>query len=147
VLLLRSDVLRAGSVNRGTITTAVERAGGGGVAVVLVLKVHGYALGLPNPGLLPTARERSAGQDRMTAVIRALRKTGVDADGEIIVTRNAAKAVARVALRRAAAALIVESAPAGRLRRLIEGDPARQLRRRLGRDVLVEEIGAEVVVR
>ena len=137
LVLLRSDVLRAGTVSRALLDAAAAGAGERGVVVALVLRVHGSAFGLPNPGLLPTARERAAGQARMTQAIRALRRAGVDADGEILVTRHPARAVARLARRRAAELVLVEPAPAGRVRRLLEGDVHRQLIRRLGASVRV----------
>jgi hypothetical protein len=149
VLLLRSDVLFAGDVPPIVITSAARAAGddvldglavAGTVAVALVLRIHGSALGLPNPGLLPTARERSAGEDRMAAAIQALRMAGAQADGEIVITRNPARAVARMARRRSADVVLVEPTPSGRIRRFLEGDVSRQLNRRLARDIRVAEI-------
>jgi len=139
LLALRSDVLRAGPPDPAAVAAAAREAGGAEVAVVLVLRMHGFALGLPHPGLLPTARERSLGLGRVAAAIGALRTAGVKADGEIIVTRHSAKAVAGSARRREARVVIVESPPAGRLRRLVEGDYARQLHRRLGGGVRIDE--------
>jgi hypothetical protein len=145
VLLLRSDVLSVGRIPDVVVEATVEQAraarDGGGVVVALVLRVHGSAFGLPNPGLLPTARERKSGQDRMTAAIRALKKAGVQADGEILITRRSARAVARLARRRGAGVVLVEPTPAGRVRRFLEGDPLRQLNRALAPAIRVAAVG------
>lgn len=101
------------------------------VAVVLPLKVHGYSLGMPNPGLMPTARERAAAEEAITTTVNRLRKAGVDVDGQIVVTRHAHRAIPRIVRRRGATRVIVAGSSAGRLRRLIEGDLHSQLRRRL----------------
>jgi hypothetical protein len=157
VLLLRADVLFAGDLPPVLITAAAReadddlmdglatldrRAAAGTVTVALVLRIHGSALGLPNPGLLPTARERNAGEDRMTAAIQALRIAGAQADGEILITRNPARAVARLARRRFADVVLVEPTPSGRIRRFLEGDVSRQLNRRLAPDIRVAEIAS-----
>jgi hypothetical protein len=117
---------------------AAARAAGGRIAVVLALKIHGYALGLPNPGLLPTAAERAAGRDAIAATVAGLRGPGMDVDGQIVVTRHADRAITRIVRRRGATRVLLEPSTAGRLRRLIEGDLHRQLTRRLGASVCVE---------
>jgi hypothetical protein len=116
---------------------AAARATGGTVTVVLPLKIHGYAFGMPNPGLLPTARERAAAHDAATATIRALRQAGVDVDAQIVVTRNACRAIARIVRRRRATRVLLEKSTASRLRRFVEGDLHRQLSRRLGPAITV----------
>ncbi len=111
--------------------------------MVLPLRIHGYAFGLPNPGLLPTARERSAAEDAITATVRQLRRSGVDVDGEIVVTRHAHRAVAAVVRRRGARSVLVEQETATRARRLVEGDLLRQVARRVGPDVVVSSAAGE----
>ena len=112
-------------------------ANGGTVTIVRPLKIHGYAFGMPHPGLLPNARERAAAEEATTATIRRLRRAGVDADGQIVMTRNAPKAISRIARRRGATWVLLEESTASRLRRFLEGDLYRQLKRRLGPDVTV----------
>jgi hypothetical protein len=102
---------------------AAARATGGSVTVMLPLKIHGYSLGMPNPGLMPTTRER-AGAD-------------VDVDGQIVVTRHAHRAITRIVRRRGATRVLLEDSTAGRLRRFLEGDLRTQLSRRLGPSVTV----------
>jgi hypothetical protein len=132
VMVLRPDTAASAAL------VSAARAAGGTVAVVLPLKIHGYALGLPNPGLLPTARERRTAEAAITDTVRRLRRAGIDVDGQIVVTRHAHRAIARIVKRRAATRVLMECTTAGRLRRLVEGDLARQLARRLGAGVRVE---------
>jgi hypothetical protein len=132
VVVLRPD--RAAS--RELLNAA--RATGGTVTVVLPLKIHGYALGMPNPGLMPTAKERAAANAAITTTVDRLRRTGVDVDGQIVVTRHAHRAITKIVRRRGARRVLLEPVTASRLRRFIEGDLQRQLARRLGRTVRVD---------
>jgi hypothetical protein len=132
VVVLRPDAAASPAL------LAATRAAGGSTTVVLPLKIHGYALGLPNPGLLPTAAERAAAHKAITATVARLRRAGLDVDGQIVVTRHAHRAIARIVRRRGASRVLLEPSTAGRLRRLVEGDLAAQLSRRLGRSVTVE---------
>jgi hypothetical protein len=116
---------------------AAARATGGTVTVVLPLKIHGYAFGMPNPGLMPTVRERAVGEDAITMTVDRLRRAGVDVDGQIVVTRQAHRAIVRIVRRRGANRVLLEPPTSGRLRRLVEGDLAHQLARRLGRSATV----------
>jgi len=118
---------------------AAARAAGGTVTVVLPLRVHGFAFGLPNPGLLPTKSEQARGEAAITKTVRALRKTGVDVDGQIVVTRTAHKAIGRIVARRGATRVLLEPPTGGRVRRLLEGDLSRQLARRVRRQATVTE--------
>jgi hypothetical protein len=111
---------------------SAAKAAGGTVTVVLPLRIHGFALGMPNPGLMPTRREREAADTAITATVRALRRAGLsDVDGQIVVTRKAHKAIAGIVRRRGAGRVLFEHSNAGRLRRLIEGDLTRQVARRV----------------
>lgn len=120
---------------------AAARATGGTVAVVIQLKIHGYAFGMPNPGLMPNTRERAAADDAITATVARLRRKGVDVDGQIVITRQAHKAIVGIVRRRGATRVLLEPATGSRLRRLLEGDLYRQLSRRLGRSVTVTTAG------
>jgi hypothetical protein len=80
---------------------------------------------------MPTAEERA---ERLRAVERAidgLRRLGVPADGQVAVTRRAGRTVARIARTRQARAVLLapRTGTGGRLRRLVEGDTAREVRR------------------
>jgi hypothetical protein len=130
-------VLRPDSAASPALLAAAREARGT-VTVVLPLKIHGYALGLPHPGLLPTANERAAADAAITATVRRLRRADRDVDGQIVVTRHAHRAIAAIARRRGATRVLLERSTTGRLRRLVEGDLHRQLARRLGARVRVE---------
>jgi hypothetical protein len=116
---------------------AAARAAGGTVTVVLPLRIHGYSFGMPNPGLMPTARERAAADEAITTTVRLLRRADVDVDGQIVVTRHAHRAITRIVRRRGASRVLLEDSTAGRLRRFLEGDLRTQLSRRLGPSVTV----------
>jgi len=116
---------------------AAACATGGTVSVVIPLKIHGYAFGMPNPGLMPNAKERAMAEEAITTTVRQLRRAGVDVDGQIVVTRHAHRAIVRIVRRRRVTQVVLEESTAGRLRRLVEGDLHRQLVRRLGRSVTV----------
>jgi hypothetical protein len=116
---------------------AAARATGGTVTVVLPLKIHGYSLGMPNPGLMPTKRERAAAEEAIDSTVRRLRRAGVDVDGQIVVTRHAHRAITGIVRRRGATRVLLEDATASRFRRFLEGDLRSQLSRRLGPAVSV----------
>ncbi|WP_029368727.1 universal stress protein [Mycobacterium sp. UM_WWY] len=116
------------------------RAAGGTATVVVPLKIHGYSLGMPNPGLMPTARESAAANTGVTKAVDRLRRAGVDVDGQIVVTRHADRAITRIVRLRGATRVLMETSTASPLRRFLEGDLHRQLARRLEPRVTVESI-------
>jgi nucleotide-binding universal stress UspA family protein len=63
------------------------------VYVLSIARVHGVALGLPNPGLLPTKREWDEQRDMVRKVVKRLSRKGIEADGRVIGTRNATKKI------------------------------------------------------
>ena len=129
VLLASTD----GPLSTEAIRLAARTAGGARVAVVVLTRIHGYALGIPNPGLLPTRKEQDAATRAAAQAVRALERHGVSADGQVAATRSAAKTIARIARVRGVRHVVLGSNAGGsRLRRLVEGDPAAGLRRRLG---------------
>jgi hypothetical protein len=134
VVVLRPDTAAS------TELLAAARTAGGSVTVVLPLRVHGFAFGMPNPGLLPTRSERARADEAITRTVRTLRKDGLDVDGQIVITRNAHKAIAGIVRRRAAGRVLLEPSTAGVMRRFIEGDLCRQIARRVGTSVLVERV-------
>jgi hypothetical protein len=119
------------AIGEEAINRAAALAGGAPATVVSIAKVHGSAFGLPNPGLLPNRRERQEQRTIVEAAIEQLGRRHVEADGQIIVTRSAGKAIGRVALGRGASHVVLQAPPHGRLRLLLEGDPVRGLRRAL----------------
>jgi nucleotide-binding universal stress UspA family protein len=63
------------------------------VNLISIARVHGTAFGFPSPGLLPTKREWQQQRDIVAAAVKALRKRGLEADGQVVGTR---KATARI---------------------------------------------------
>jgi len=120
-------------ISQAALAEAVRRADGGVIAVVSIARIHGYAFGFPNPGLLPNKKERQQQRELVEATVSSIEKRGGQADGQVVVTRNAAKAIANVAVRRRASSVVTDAAHTSRMRRLVEGDPVAALGRRLGR--------------
>jgi hypothetical protein len=135
VVVLRPDTAASPEL------VAAAKANGGTVTVVLPLKIHGYSFGMPNPGLMPTPRERAAADEAIGATIRRLRRAGVDVDGQIVVTRHAHRAIVKIVRRRGATHVLLEPTTAGRLRRFVEGELSRQLSRRLAPSVTIAAAG------
>ncbi len=66
--------------SRAAVRRARELAGGGPVAVLSILKVYGSQFGLPNPGLLPSRREREEQLEIVQRAITDLEGRGCTAD-------------------------------------------------------------------
>jgi hypothetical protein len=146
---LAPDSLRAallvplgGRASSAAIRQARDLADGGALSVLALLKIHGYALGLPNPGLLPTAKERAAQRDVVADAIARLERLGCEVDGQVASTRHPARMIASVARRRDVHHVIIERPHVSRLRRLVEGDVMASVRRRLGGHVEIVVIDA-----
>ncbi|MBS2533956.1 hypothetical protein KGQ20_14370 [Catenulispora sp. NF23] len=122
----------------GALARTTEAAGAGPVTVMTVLRVHGSALGVPHPGLLPTAAERERGLASVGAALAALRARRVQAHGEIVVTRAEARAISRTARAVGATTVVLDLPRTRGARRLVEGDLAARVRRRLREEVLVD---------
>ncbi|MFN8223369.1 MAG: universal stress protein [Gaiellales bacterium] len=137
-MLLASDGRQAFSER--AIARAADLSGGAPVAVVTLAKIYGTRFGVPHPGLLPTKQELAERQEWVATAIRALRKRGVAADGQVAATRKPARKLADVARVRGAGTIVIDANPATGLRRRIEGDVGNELSRRLrseGVDVVV----------
>lgn len=128
VLLTSTD----GSFSPESIRLAAQVSGQTSVAVLVITRIHGYAWGIPNPGLLPTRKEQEAAKEAVAQAVRALGRHGVAADGQVAATRSAAKTISRIARVRNARHIVMDSSGGGsQFRRLVEGDPAAGLRRRV----------------
>jgi nucleotide-binding universal stress UspA family protein len=132
----------AGGSGAAALRRAAELAGTGPepgpVTVIATVRIHGSGLGVPHPGLLPTRQERERGEQSVRAAVTALRELGVAADGQIVITRNAVRAIARAARSRGARTVVVGLPGPRGLRGFIEGDLTAQLRRRLRASAMVE---------
>jgi hypothetical protein len=123
------------------IRRACELAGGQPVAVLTILKVYGSSFGLPNPGLLPTRRERDEQYAIVRRAIAAVERRGGTADGQIAATRSAGRTIAKVARRRQVRYVVMDDSAPGGLRRVTEGAVTAIVRRRLGGRATLELIG------
>ena len=128
------------SIPPAVIRHAVELSGRHPVAVVSIARIYGSSLGLPNPGLLPTRKELDEQRALVTKAIDRLERSGVEAWGQVAATRRYAKTIAKAARARGANHVLVVTPEVPRWRLMIEGDVARQVRRRIGKDIAVEGI-------
>src|SRR5258708_38411587 len=75
--------------SRAAVRRAFELAAGQPVAVLSILKVYGSTFGLPNPGLMPTRREREEQLAIVQRAITDLERQGCTVDGQVAATRSA----------------------------------------------------------
>jgi Universal stress protein family len=113
------------------IRRACELAAGEPVAVLSILKVYGSTFGLPNPGLMPTRRERDEQFRNVQRAITAVERRGGTADGQIAATRSAGRTIAKVARRRGVRYVVMDEHEQSGLRRITEGSVTAIVRRRL----------------
>ena len=113
---------------------AAPLADRGRVRVITVARIHGSSFGLQHPGLMPSKKEKDAAEAVVTSAIKSLHRSGLKADGEVVITRSPAKSFTRAARAAGAAHVVLDNPPGGPLTRLDTGATARYLRFRL-RDV------------
>lgn len=63
------------------VSRAVALSGGQPVAVVSIARIYGYAMGLPNPGLMPTQKELGTQHERVARAIAAIEQAGAGPAG------------------------------------------------------------------
>lgn len=119
------------------IRTALARAAGRPIKVLSVAKIYGTALGMQHPGLLPNKTELACQEEIVAKAVRRIETAKGRATGEVVATRDNAKTFLRAATRYSVQYVVLEPGRSGRIRRLVEGDPATSLRRRLDPDVEV----------
>jgi len=122
------------------LAVALQLADGERIAVLCISRIYGTSLGLQNPGLFPTRREREEQLEIVNQAIETLARAGVKVDGQVSATRHAEKTISYFARRRAVRAVVLEVPRRHWLRRLVEGEPARAVRRRVGPGVEVHEV-------
>jgi nucleotide-binding universal stress UspA family protein len=95
-----------------SVALAADLAGSGGtVHVFAITRVHGVAFGLPNPGLLPTKAEWDAQRTHVASAVKALRRRGLTADGEVMGTRKSTARICQAADRLACSAIVMGADP------------------------------------
>ena len=118
-------------ISRAAARRARDLAAGRPVAVISILRVYGSAFGLPNPGLMPTRRERDEQVRIVDRALRDLERMGCTADGQVTATRSAGRAIAKAARARGVSHVVIDEVPATGIRRVLEGEVTAVIRRRL----------------
>ena len=131
-------------LSRAAIRRARELAGGEPVAVLSILKVYGSQFGLPNPGLLPTRRERDEQLAIVSRAIKDLERLGGNADGQVATTRSAARTIAKVARTRQVRYVVMDTPTTTGVRRIIEGEITNIVRRRLQSGTTLELVSPKL---
>jgi nucleotide-binding universal stress UspA family protein len=127
--------------SRAAMRRARELADGQPVAVLSILKVYGSTFGLPNPGLMPTRREREEQLNNVKRAISELENRGCTVDGQIAATRSAGRTIAKVARARKVSYVVMDDQRASGIRRVIEGEVTNNVRRWLRGAAVLELIG------
>jgi nucleotide-binding universal stress UspA family protein len=128
--------------SRAAVRRARDLAGGGPVAVLSILKVYGSQFGLPNPGLMPTRREREEQLAIVQRAITDLEGRGCTVDGQVAATRSAGRTIAKVAKARNVRYVVMDAQPLTGVRKVIEGELTNIVRRRLRDGATLELVPA-----
>ena len=128
--------------SRAAVKRAHELAADQPVAVLSILKVYGSTFGMPNPGLLPTRREREEQFALVNRAIKDLEQRGCAVDGQIAATRSAGRMIAKVARARQVRVVVMDDSAESGVRRVIEGSVTSTVRRRLAGRANIELVSA-----
>ena len=86
------------------------------VHVLVIARIWGTNFGFPNPGLMPNKREWDEQYKKAELAVRALKGWGLESDGHVLGTRNAAKKIVEMAgLHGCGAIVMAADEPKGRL--------------------------------
>jgi hypothetical protein len=129
--------------SRAAVLRARELAGGQPIAVLSILKIYGSTFGLPNPGLMPTRKEREEQLRIVRRAIDELERRGCMVDGQIAATRSAGRLIGKVARTRQVQYVVMDAHPGTGIRRLIEGELTNIVRRGLKNRAALELVGAK----
>lgn len=127
-------------VPASALTRARALGEGAPVSVVTIARIYGSSLGLPNPGLMPTKKEMTEQRTIVERALSALERKGVESWGQVAASRRPAKTIAEVATARGAKHVLVIRPEQRPLRKMVEGDLASEVARKLGSKVSVEAI-------
>ena len=128
--------------SKAAIQRAYDLAAGEPVAVLAILKIYGSQFGLPNPGLMPTRRERDEAFALVRRAIDALERRGGTADGQIAATRSAGRTIAKVAGVRKVRFVVMDDHEQSGVSRVIQGSVTGTVRRRLASGTELELVAA-----
>jgi hypothetical protein len=129
--------------SKSAIRRARELAAGEPIAVLTILTIYGSAFGLPNPGLMPTRRERDEQFGNVQRAIRQLERQGCSVDGQVAATRSGARMIAKVARARQVRYVIMDERAVSGLRGLAGRAVTSTVRRRLGGRAVLELVKPE----
>lgn len=122
------------------IRRAVQLSEGQPVAIVAIARIYGSSFGLPSPGLMPTRKEMDEQLALVNKAIVGLERAGVEAWGQVAATRRYAGTIAQAGRAHGVSHVLVVTPDVPRWRRLMEGDTARDVRRRVGKEMAVEGV-------
>lgn len=128
---------------RPALEEAVRLAAGGRVEVVSVARMYGSAYGLPNPGLMPSKKELTEQREQVERVVKALRRKGIDSSGQVAIARSGPKVIAKAARAHGVQHVVLGVTDGPRWRRVVEGDPVKEIRRRCGSGIEVHGVPAD----
>ena len=128
--------------SKAAIQRAYDLAAGEPVAVLAILKIYGSQFGLPNPGLMPTRREREEAFALVRRAIDALERRGGTADGQIAATRSAGRTIAKVAGVRKVRFVVMDDHEQSGVSRVIQGSVTGTVRRKLASGTELELVAA-----
>jgi hypothetical protein len=100
------------------------------ITVLGIARIFGTSLGLPHPGLQPTAGEWDEERAIVNEAAEELRRRGFEVRVALSRSRNAPKMIARWARAKNFHAIVVPDPERPRWRRRIEGDLTREIERR-----------------
>jgi K+-sensing histidine kinase KdpD len=100
------------------------------ITVLGIARIFGTSLGFPHPGLQPTALEWADQRKYAEDAAGLLRKQGFEVRVELSRARNAPKMIARWAKAKNFHAIVVSDPDKPKWRRMIEGDPQKEINRR-----------------
>jgi hypothetical protein len=132
-------------ISRAAARRARDLAAGQPVAVISILRVYGSSFGLPNPGLMPTRRERDEQVAVVDRAIRDLERLGCTADGQVTATRSAGRTIAKAARARGVSYVVMDAVTATGIRRMMEGELTAVVRRRLRGAAELDVVDAPLV--
>ena len=99
-------------------TIELARIADASVHVLSIARVHGTALGLPSPGLLPTKAEWDQQREVVSKAVARLRRKGIEADGHVLGTRKTTRRILDEAASEGCDAIVMAADPdRGRLTR------------------------------
>jgi nucleotide-binding universal stress UspA family protein len=86
------------------------------VHVLVIARIWGTSFGFPNPGLMPNKREWDEQRKKAELAVRTLKDWGLEANGHVLGTRNAAKKIVEMARVQGCGAIVMTAdEPRGRL--------------------------------